>query len=339
MSQRSWIVFEPLDVITVRDGRPFEANTLTQGTTREFPIPYTFAGACAAAVGGGSGRNDAAAGPILSIDGTLWFPTPLDIVAEPDDPTPRRLQFTEGDVATDLDSPMLAFGDGDPVGGWVSTSGLNRYLSDHQQSTGGVRSSEQVVNRHVRTGLQRKDRKAAEGLLYTNEYLEPAGEDVGFAGWVYRPDPVQVRQPVVRFGGESRLAAVRLIDAPPAPALPEPLGRRLVVYFATPAVLPAGSQFPPSVPVNGRERDVVTLGSVVRGPVPITGWGRGRDGSPRPRHLDWGIAAGSIYVVEFPDDELAHTWAIAQHGRCFRPQHQRRQRSAGFGLCYIGRAS
>jgi CRISPR type III-B/RAMP module-associated protein Cmr3 len=323
---RRWLALDPLDAVTFRDGRPFEASRSSFAETVTFPRPYTFAGAAEAALGG---PPDAVGGPLLLMSGLLLFPVPRDVVRNEETRRDERLQLGKPEAQTDPHATYLAKGEGDYETGWVDAAALSLYLDDPRYVPNRIKGAELV--REVRVGLRREGRAAQEGYLYSNQYLRfQEGCSMEYAGW-FEGGPAELRREVVPFGGERRVASARVVEDLSMPALPSGLGAQLLVYLATPAVFSGGSRFPTPQYAKGREVAVHTRASVVEGPVAVSGWSKGR-----VRHLDWAVGAGSVYFIEFDDPADAESWARNQHGRCLT-QHKKRQRTAGFGLSFIGR--
>ena len=337
-----WLTFQPLDVTVFRDGRAFDAGVDAAAVTT-LPRPSTVAGAAAAALG----RRELAgvAGPLLSrLDpeggAAVVFSSPCDLVEDTAAGTVTRLgvdQTPAGGARTDL-SGVSGFptGQGERLDGWLDADQLQRYLDGDADAVCAELAEERprpLLVTERRVGLARApDRTVAPGFLYAAEFWRPTVDGVGFACRVEPGDgPAQLTRPLVRLGGEGRHAQVRLHRSE-AVGLPRPPGAfddgRLLLYVATPAVFADGWR----PPVDPR----FLVAACVEGPEAIVGFD-GSDGRGRPMGwaLRWAVSAGSVYYLRFPAGE-AERFTRQYHGRCLE-QATQRLRTAGFGMCLVGR--
>ncbi len=342
----AWVVLAPLDAVEFRDGRPFSAGANAWARTT-FPRPTSTAGAVKAAFGR---EPDRVEGPLL-VDlqsDSFLFPCPADLVFH--DGEPVRLAppgEQRPGVSTDLDSAFGAPpGFTAPVGPGTRRDllldgrRLERYLHGDPAAIESIRRFQPEPRSHVllsehRTGLARDGRTVRPGMLYTAEFLRFAPErdlHVGFACRVtFDAGEVPPTAGMVRLGGEARQAEVTVLaeGGPGGPMLPAPpadIGRRVLVYLATPAVFANG--WLPDDLGGG-----VVRSACVEGPEVAASWLSGAAG---PQPAQWAVAAGSVYFVEFDDERAASTFVAARHGRCL-PQANDRLRTAGFGMCLTGR--
>ena len=333
----SWLCFEPLDTMMFRDGRPFSAGSDTSGRT-VWPRPSSVAGAVKAALGGRrEDEPDWVAGPVLVTRvrerWESFWPCPRDIVD--DRGRFRRLELSsEGQIVSDFDGlESFPVGQGESIDRWARSSAMTGYLrKDAAVLLAELdRPARAPHEEERRIGLWRESgRTAALGFLYAAQHLR-LQDGFGLAARVAGSASPKLR--LVRFGGESRLAEVSAVAGKeiPLPAMPNdfPDGR-LLVYIATPAIFPDGSSFP----VEDR---AMVESACVEGPEPVATW----DGSPNRWVTRWAVAAGSVYFLRFPSATAAREYAKKYHGRCLpQSQHQvadDRLRTAGFGMCLIGR--
>ena len=116
MSRVRWVVLEPLDTLTIRDGRAFNDGVQLTTAVRT-PAPSTVAGAIGAAF---HGNPRDVRGPVLvrrrgtGADATYepLFPVPRDVMASDAPPHERRgslltPQPIPAGVACDLNTPSL----------------------------------------------------------------------------------------------------------------------------------------------------------------------------------------------------------------------------------------
>lgn len=349
---RAWVVLRPMDVVEFRDGRPFTAR-LTSSARTTMPRPTSTAGA----IGAAFGREPATIeGPVLvrSVGGTstLLLTCPGDVVFDHEQPLLLARPQTAGPapsggtVTTDLGSrddlphdwrlPSGEKGEAKPV--LLDADQMGLYLSadpsllDHAESSHRLT---EVLRTERRVGLARAGRAARVGFLYAAEFLRFDDNDAryGFACRVTFTDeqdsPAAAR--VVRLGGEARQAEVSVLAAddraapalPPAPdAFP---GGRLLLYLATPAIFANG--WLPDDLGGGR-----VVSAVVGRPEVAASWLRGERSAEPVR---WAAPAGSVYFLQFGTDLDAEGFA-KHHGTCLR-QSDDRLRTAGFGMCLIGR--
>lgn len=328
----AWMVLSPVDTLVFRDGRPFDAgaDTLARVT---MPRPPTTAG-CAKHV---FGREPVrVCGPLLvrrRVDDTFTalLPWPADLL-EDGRAVPHRFDGWD----TDLDSGAadgrfeLAAGVGDPAGRLLEVDDIETYLDGGVPTgVGGGLPGTAPVGRERRVGLRRgSDGVAQEGYLYAADHLRLA-EDQAFACRVaFDGDVPTPTVGTVRLGGEAGLATVEVVadDDVRLPAARSRWDATVVVYLITPAVFPGGWRLPP---VDGAE----LVSGCVDGPMPVSSWG---PSGPPSWQLRWTVAAGSVYFLRFADGAAAGGFAARMHGCCL-PQATDRLRTAGFGMCLVGR--
>jgi CRISPR/Cas system CMR-associated protein Cmr3 (group 5 of RAMP superfamily) len=341
-----WVMLQPLDTITVRDGRPFDGGQQSVARTVT-PSPSTVAGAVSAAYQArpGAGLRPQARGrdvpsPVLgpfvvTDEGrrTLW-PVPADVVAERDGP-PCRLTVEEAayaDVEHDARGEFGGWLDGlgEPRGGWWEAGALAAYLEHGRVSTDILDNPPWRVERRVGLAGQ-EDGSAAEGMLYSTEHLR-LDEGAGFAVRCL-DGPDKKLTATVAFGGRGRGAQVREIEEPP---LPRPARRapdgRLLLYLATPAVF-AGGWRPDLSAWPGCELVTAAVGEprVITTRTADRATGAYLDGG----RLMWAAPEGSVYYLRFPSEEAALEAARALERRAL-PQAEEWLATAGFGYALTG---
>ncbi|HEX5493324.1 MAG TPA: type III-B CRISPR module-associated Cmr3 family protein [Mycobacteriales bacterium] len=366
----AWVVLQPLDVLTFRDGRPFSAG-LTALARSTFPRPTSTGGAIKALFGAEPARIH---GPLLADVGppaALLLPAPADIVVDRVSGAARRLHpddLPEHDpgvagLVCDLDGVdsvngpgrlRLPHGSGEPAQAFLDTDALGRYLAgdpadalDTLSGGGAATAPERLVSER-RVGLARHARShtagrtAVPGFLYLAEFLRfpPAGEDrIGFACRVEFDDRVPApRTDVVRFGGEGRQARVTVWSSDEDRS-GEPGGQG---GPGEPLSLPD----PPPDVSDGRVLLYLASPAVFTG-----GWMPPLDSGarlvaacvtgPEPVasqafRLRWAVAAGSVYFLQFTTGPAASRFVETYHNTCL-PQAHERLRTVGFGLCLTGR--
>jgi CRISPR-associated protein Cmr3 len=346
--------------VFVRDGRPFDAadDTAAQAVR---PGPSTIAGAVGRALGG---EPDEVRGPVLARRGGVgwepYFPVPADLAGH--DGIAYRLVPGDPPGATDLGNLLHRTPRGDsfryllpppgaeqagPLSGWIGGDTLARYLKGELPADGGSPAGhldlieDDPMLPEPRIGLARDEtRRARTGFLYQASHLRME-EGWGFlAQCVF--DKAEERPPSgpVPLGGRGRLADVDLAEVGPFsigqpgaggwPARPEgSIGRRVLVYVATPALWRTGWRLP-------LPEDAWLVAAATGDPEPVATVKPGR-GWEDTRVLRWAVPAGSVYLVEFATDEAGARWAKDVHGRAYRgPGDDERLRTAGFGVLLTG---
>jgi CRISPR type III-B/RAMP module-associated protein Cmr3 len=362
MSTSAWLAFTPRDTVFVRDGRSFNAAADAFAQT-VLPGPTTMAGAVGAAFGitrddlkaTFAGKSDKPVtqevrGPILARrHGDGWepyFPFPADLVVAKEGAEEYVYRLTPGGIQgkTDLDGidsvllPPEGVDDVKPVTGWIPGSVLARYLAGQLPAPDGSELKEfdavEPFQPETRIGLAREDRRARVGFLYQTSHLRFEDDWAFLAEFVMSREPEGQARTHVPFGGKGRLADVEPAAINwPAPGWPTwgVTGKHVLVYLATPGVWPRGwlPQLPPGARlVAAATGDPQPAASVSPGP----GW----EGT---RELRWTVPAGSVYLLEFPDEARGAEWATANHGKAIDRGAGRRPdllRTAGFGVVLTG---
>jgi CRISPR type III-B/RAMP module-associated protein Cmr3 len=357
-----WVVLEPLDTVTIRDGRGFDMG-MDAVAHLMLPTPATFAGAIGAVYDPtpGLGRRDPAArgtkipseirGPVTvrRISDGRWealFPVPHDVVMADGEMTRLAMPSGRTGVETDLDgeAPLLLE---EPRGElascdrhWWDSGQLAEYL--HMGGLSPVlltKDGERVYEPwkiERRVGIAREEsRTVSEGMFYSSEHLR-LQQDVGFAGeCVGGPD--RKLGGTVPFGGEGRRAEVHG-DVPGIefPDVPESFpGGELLLYLASPAVFPGGSWRPDLGLLNNGNVELVAA-AVGKTRVITSGTPDRRTGKFSSGRLMWAVPPGAVYYLRFPDATAAKAAARRVHGTTIS-QAEDWMRTAGFGLVLTGR--
>ena len=341
-----WLQLTPLDVVTVRDGRPFGAGS-DWWAEMASPSPATVAGSVHQATKQFGGFMRLAAG-LVTVGGHVLAPWPEALVVDsgagpdqlrwlrPTDADPGSL-FGRSDMSDSMAEFRLLHGDGKrPDCRWIRLADLARFMSG-ELSEMVLHNNQHIVNapapftaeRHV--GIYRNGQKTEDGYLYSLDCMRPEPSTQILARVTPRKGlPPDMRE-VVPFGGEDGWVEVTI-----RPSNKLGISRtdhypdgKVVVYLAAPAVFKNG--WYPDVPNGAR-----LVGAAVRGPEPIAAWATGstRD---KPRFvLRHGAPAGSVYWFEFdgPDrEQVAGSWARSLHANAL-PQSEPLLRSQGFGWCF-----
>ena len=348
-----WVVLEPLDTVTIRDGRGFDA-----AAHLALPSPATFAGAIGALYDPtpGLARKDPAAvgtrlprqvhGPItVRRDADHWqalLSVPHDVVVSDDELT--RLGMAEPDsfVHSDLDGEvavLLTESAGDTVSGegqWWDVGQLTDYLHNGELSDFLPTPPWQLERR---VGIAREDnRTVTEGMFYSSEHLR-IDTGVGFAGRCL-DGPDRQLDNTIAFGGEGRRAEVHAdVTDIDLPAMPDDFNDgRLLLYLVTPAVFPGGSWRPDLRSLAGEEQADAELVAAAVGKTRVitSGSPDRRTGAFSSGRIMWAVPAGAVYYLKFPNEAAARASAEQIHGTCVQ-QAEDWMTTAGFGLVLTGR--
>jgi CRISPR type III-B/RAMP module-associated protein Cmr3 len=344
MAVSSWLAFTPRDTVFVRDGRSFDASADATGESVR-PGPTTIAGA----VGAAFRTNPAEVrGPVLARrDGDTWepyFPVPADLVVTAAESGRVYRMAPDADGVTDVGDGGLRFlvapehaEPVKPLTGWLSAGRLLEYLKDELPGPRGMakrdlRLAEPLVPER-RVGLARDERRVKEGFLYQATHLRPRD------GWAFLAEYTAPEKWSAEasshgpFGGRGRLAdiepaAMRWPDATAA------IGKRVLVYLATPALWPDGWRLP--VP-DGAELVAAATGE----PEPAATVKRDQDKWLDSRVLRWAVPAGSVYLLEFADPAAGAAWARKWNGVALARGDEAVMdrdllRTAGFGVVLTG---
>jgi len=348
-----WLAVEPLDTVMVRDGRRFDAGVSGRAASTP-PPPSTFGGVVHTALGGPVGEILGVV--VQTADGPI-FPVPADVVRHE---RVERLKAVERDSTEvwDLDddrrlSHVLA-GDGEPLAqNWITADGLASWLRAEAPLEPG-----KPLGRHAgvvgppwkpeqRLGLARRwDGElvgtAQPGLLYTMSHLRPGDSTRFLVPFVDGGDP-QLRQDLVPLGGRGRLARVELHGgADVLPAAPDSFpGGRVTVYLATPALFGADVDAPGITSSRADlwwAPDGATLCAVaISGITPIATASDRQGGKySDSRRLSWAAPAGTVFYLDFGNEDAARRWAGRHHGRLLPGVSNSPLRTAGFGMCLTG---
>jgi CRISPR type III-B/RAMP module-associated protein Cmr3 len=357
-----WVVLEPLDTVTIRDGRGFDMGVDAIARLM-LPTPATFAGAIGAVYNPtpGLGRRDPAArgtklpseirGPVTvrRTSDDSWealFPVPHDVVMADGEMTRLAMPAARTEVETDLDDEAQLLLQ-EPPGGlascdhaWWDSGQLADYLrvgalSPVLLTKDGERAYEPwKIERRV--GIAREEsRTVTEGMFYSAEHLR-LQQDAGLAGQCIG-GPDRKLDGTVAFGGEGRRAEVHG-DAQGIefPEVPESFPRgELLLYLATPAVFPGGSWRPDLGSLSDDNVELVAA-AVGKTRVITSGTPDRRTGGFGAGRLMWAVPPGAVYYLRFPDADAAMAAARRVHGTAIS-QAEDWMRTAGFGLVLTGR--
>lgn len=346
----------PAGVWSVRDGRNFAAGE--PGIGRNTPVnPSTFCGALTTALRihyGRSAHPYQVAGPFLVSQqpdiggGTLTralVPTPADLVTDKDQPGRRKrlrwaFNVNRDEVMWDLDAgrhPIAGpTGHGEHESSWETPELMASYLSGTY--TEDVPNTTTPIVDGIRTQVQ----PGVAGMLARHQVSRFNNAGIGqtyyFGALVTLETEMPAGTTMVPFGGEGREAEVTFVDVPRGllPSEPDsfPHGT-LTLVTVTPSLFPRHGWTPP-LPQNAS-----IIGAAVLGPRTV------RTGTPGRWRLMATVGPGSVYVIRFAGEPETAQSAASNfaksitdpqrlRGRCVK-QHLTDLRSAGYGMCLIGR--
>lgn len=333
----SLMLFEPLDVLSVRDGRPFSAGaSATPTATSVFPTPSTMFGAAADAIGAMPIR---VRGPLLaSQQGEQWeacFPTPHDVVIDLDAKN-QEVQRLNWALDEARDRPAVAHEHGPVVGpkgtgatppdSFINNNSMKSYLGGNDPRV-QLRSLQRVERQH-HVGLA----IGHESMLYHASMIR-LRSDQRLAVFVETQDELPRVTKATTLGAKGRPFNVSIVDPDkltvPAHGLLEHEDATLVsVTLTTPGIFRNG--WVPPRPDGG-----TLVGACTGSAQPISR--KNPSGGNQRWRVDWAVPAGSTYVFRFSAAEHARRFADKLHLRCLKPDYKP-QRSQGFGMCLIGKA-
>jgi len=352
-----WLQLTPLDAVTVRDGRPFGAETDSWSEMVK-PSPATVAGAVHAATKKVEGFRRLGPG-LISNAGEVFAPWPQALVVDEDESPPKlrwlrptdapgldisesgsRVSIVISDIAGSDTKLRLLSGQGKrPETQWIRLAHLARFMSGEisEMDCDGGGEDVSAVDEHFtperHVGLYRSGKQAETGFLYSVNYIRLDETTSLLARVTPRGQIPPDLNVVVPFGGErglvevtvrhdNRLGIARTDHYP---------NGRVVVYLAAPAFFASG--WHPDVP-----EDASLVGAAVAGPEPVAGWTKGSRRQQPSYVLRHAAPAGSVYWFEFEGpnrEERAGSWARSLHANSL-PQTHPTLRAQGFGWCFTG---
>jgi len=310
---------EPLDLLFFRGGLP-----MTEGIRAQSGLPnsQTLAGMIRTLLLEKSGADFRAMRGVLSLReaceaaGEGWVaqvrccgPWPAierDGVLEPLVPSPANLRRVSGEeqysVLTPRQTPVPGWtppesgmlplwagrGRSDKhVPGWMTITGLKKYLHGEALDRYDLRRSEDLFLYEERTGvgIDPQSHASREGIIYTTMSIR-LKRGVSFYAEVEVPERgVELIGGVGVWGGERRRV---VIEQTPLVRWPSRAGERTALLLVSPGFF-CGGWRPSAIP-KGTLR-----GAAIRGPYAISGWDLARNG---PKPVRFGVDAGSVYFVE-----------------------------------------
>ncbi len=372
------LFLEPLDVWLFRDGRPFTAGSDAMARSRFPPTPYTLYGMLrslllfqAAAQGRvqdlGFGEQPELVAAVagepddferLCLRGpwlarlensslVRYFPAPCDLVRFDQDGAPQYALLAPAQPAPLSATPASSLQPlwarhpepPSPAEGYVAEPDFWRYLAS--EPVPAVDPSSLVIReRRPGLGIDRSTRTAAEGLLYTVEYVRPC-HGAGLAVDVL--DGLEQAPPLVAFGGEargSRCTAWPLPPEQPPDGLREQVASsgRVKLVLATPALFRQGWLPAWIDQATLRTTEPYSGLRLVSAAVPRAEAIGGFDLVKRiPRPMRPAVPAGSVYFFSEEKEEKDERGAAVRafdrwFGACLSDDHA----TIGFGLAYAG---
>ena len=373
-------LLRPFDKLFVKDGRPLSLEDDSAAAGLFPPPPSVIFGALRSAVlakadspsaSVGTATDPAHAGARLTgyafaktRDGNteLYFPAPRDLVREKKkDATARaalsaqRLGVCDEIGLTSAPTPMLLQPSApkpvvESVGGYISATGLARYLDGSEVPADQLLEPKQLYEPEPKLGigLDYSSGTTKDGLLYTMA-MQRLYPGVTLA---VRTEGFGESGQILRLGAEAR--AVEVLEARNLrwPQAGAPSGKTLgkgsyvTLYLATPAVFKNG-WLPDFLTATGERKfdgelagaSVRLLAASIGRYEPLGGWDIV---ARRPKPMRKAVPAGSVYHFEVTAGELD---AEAVHGEPLKsgfPHSGRadgdhvRYEAQGFGIAYLG---
>ncbi|CAL1241062.1 type III-B CRISPR module-associated Cmr3 family protein [Candidatus Methylocalor cossyra] len=341
------LLFDPLDSLFFRDGRPYHRDQSQADVVSQFP-PFspTLIGAARAALaralgwsGKGAWPSDITAmvgdgpclkpldfgGPYLLRDGQPVFPVPLlllktkagGLIRLRPGAQPRQCDLGE---AVRLPEPATKAEGAKEAEGWITLDGLAAVLAGGVPEADALLDDDALFLREARVGHQRNPDSRTiqdDNALYSPAHvrLQPK---VTLALNVAGLPPKLPRVKASPLGGESRLAWIEWGEAPiglpePPKLAPDPDGKlRYSLVLVTPLDISELGPPRPNQPYAGLPGTLVSacLGRLQR----VGGWnGRNADGGGAPLPLRPLLPAGSVLFLEADINALSDIEKL--HGR------------------------
>ncbi|EGV32633.1 CRISPR-associated protein, Cmr3 family [Thiorhodococcus drewsii AZ1] len=371
MTETLYWRFDPLDTWFFREARGFETSGHNELSSLFPPPARTVAGALRTLIGeqqqvdwsrfpeadayaelraligdGDSLGQLELTGPYPLWNGARLYPVPQHLLGkdgkyrflEPGEPVTCDLgRVTLPQIRATADGPLLG---AKPLeGGWLERADLQRVLAGKVPAR--VLFNDDLFDEEPRLGIARDNarRTGRDGLLYQTRHLRPrAGLAIGVGSRGLSADMLSTSD-VIRFGGEARPSAVRLVaEQPVGPEPPVAQGNQLALMLLTPADFDREWLPPGFIPSErdglgvwqGKIRGVsLTLRCAVIGKTAREG---GWDlANQRPRPVRSLVPAGSIYFCTLDDGVDARAAVEALHG-----QHIGRDSALGRGELAVG---
>jgi CRISPR-associated protein Cmr3 len=320
VTARIGLILEPLDLLFLRDGRPFEAG-LRVGSTTIFP--QTLAGALRTALLNNNGCDFAAldgamcagktfrdalaeqsnaladvarvstGGPWFWLEGQPLVPMPALLLRDDKGRILRLAPLKGGLPGWTPEQPgMLPLwtrspGRAERLSGYLMPSGLARFLS------GGVPDENDIVDADIlfgtepRTGIAvgSQTMTATTGMIYSADYLS-LKPGVGLYAELSGPEAaftdVFKDDTAIPLGGQGRYVRVRRLPEPVQWPQPQYGGAGSLLLLTTPAPFATGWR-PPGL-------DLVA--AALPGHAALSGWDLARGG---PKATRFAVAAGAVY--------------------------------------------
>jgi CRISPR-associated protein Cmr3 len=343
MTEKQWI-FSQLDTWFFRESRPYNAIGGSQLATVFPPSARTVAGAVRTLIGEQAGINWEAfndnkgtthndlheqigdadnlgklqlIGPYLLYKGERLYPVPL-ILLEKDGQFTRLCpgEPVECDIGyVRLPALKETIAGAKPIeNAWLTTKALEQVLADQNPSKSSYHYSEELFDIEPRLGiaLNRESRTVEESMLYQNQHIRIRDDNLQIGIIVkgiketLHPKMEPNNTARVRFGGEGRLAEVKVTSNLPKLAPPDlSKTKKIMLTLLSPANLegdwlPQGfTEVPDSKEKNWRGTlngvELTIISAVLGKSIREGGWDLARK---QPREVISLIPAGSVWFCQ-----------------------------------------
>lgn len=289
------ITVVPNDVLLFRESKPFFAGE-SHVARSIFPLPQTLAGALRSFIlldGDFSEKAKECAGykkeePNFEVIGVFPMINGNEAVA-----IPINIVRTDKDEISIVKpgkfrNRLFLPHQGKPAGGLIPLDTLMEILSGKIENNIAILS----ILREKRIGIALNSTKTAlNRYLYTVEFLRVDAISVWIKDWCWKK-----KEGILKVGGESRFAS---FYAEPLELSLDPVeGKRLFLYFATPAILGCSA-------VNTILRKITALTNgerprsylpVFGKPMAISGWDYAKN---EPKGVRYAVPPGSLFFMSF----------------------------------------
>lgn len=350
------VAFKPLDTLFFRNGKPFDMGEDNWAEGQFIPSPSVFYGAIRSTYFAANTneiesigkQSDPTAslqitGVFLAKSGSLFIPTPLDLVREKDNPEGRLFSVSlinkdKVQCFSGYPYDLIPYDERDIVSmpdSFISLDVLHRsrikpyeldYFAENEPKIG--------------VGLDRSTRAGKKGKLFrvgltrfrhNYNYIEKETDEAYFVVSYQGLAPFQDK--LVKFGAEGKVARIESTPSVSWPQLAEEAkkSKYFKITMLTPSIFSNGSS--PQLEKFLPKIEIQTRVSFVGKPKAIGGWDMLNN---KPKEMSKAVPAGSVYYYEIKSNHTLKDVEIALDGIISISEDSEEQNKAGFGLFSLG---
>ncbi|BCB96575.1 type III-B CRISPR module-associated protein Cmr3 [Dissulfurispira thermophila] len=355
------ITINALDVLFLRDGKPFTMGSDTWGSGISLPYPSMIYGVLrslyfshnismlkhAAPIDelnhNDPTRNLKIKGIYLKRASDLLFPVPMDCVVlknSRDEKLIPLMPVKAQCISNCKTSAVLRPEKGEQIesaeDGWIDKAAMEEYLNGIYENMSYSKLSDFVLS-EAKIGIARNNKThiAEDSMLYrvgmkrlkdTTIVVDIDGLEIPDAG-------------IIKIGGEGRPASFKAIDIDETsilqPAINSNKIEKIKLYIATPAIFKKG-WLPQTIDDRDLEGEINGIGlklitAAIGRPLYVGGF----DIKKGPKPMKRAVPAGSVYYFEIHGQYSNEQIINALHDKAISDREQDRQQ--GFGIAYVGK--